>query len=84
MLEHGERAEILGVVPIGNSWDLVVIPVEEASLNSWLKSAEYFNVTKLARLVADFTAAISLVGLNLDINIIRMNAPAKSSALPFL
>ena len=61
VLEHSERAEILGVVPVGHPWDLVVIPVEEASLYSRLEPTENFNVTKFARLVAGFTASVALV-----------------------
>ena len=63
LFEHGEGAEIFGVVTIRHPGYLVVVPVEEARLYGGLEAAEDLYITQLTRLVTCFTTA--LVRLNL-------------------
>ena len=74
LLEHGEGAEILGVVTIRDPGQRVVIPVEETSLDSGLEPREDLLIPQLSWLCASLTASTALVGLNLkEISFLSQN-----------
>ena len=66
LLEHGEGAEVLGVVAVGDAGQGVVVPVEEARLDGRLEPGEDLHVAQLARLGARLAGAAALVGLDLE------------------
>ena len=63
----------------------VVVPVEEAGLDSGLEARENLNITQLSWLCAGLTASTSLVGLNLEkISLTTIRLKVKTVKLPSL
>ena len=61
LFEDGEGTEILGVVAVRHTRDLIILPVQVAGLYSRLEPTEYLNIAQLPWLGAGLTAAAPLV-----------------------